>query len=114
MCVRTERGHAVNVCRAHRERPQDCAAKPIDPALVDQAVIDNLGRFLGDVARWKDRLTQGHAAERARLESEVERADIALAEEVRRVGLLTNEWERWLTAGDPQRADAVLEALARR
>ena len=71
-------------CRAHRERPQDCDAGPIDAALVDRAFAANLTGFLGDVGGWQGRISAGRDAERQRMAREVERAD-ADAEECARV-----------------------------
>jgi len=101
------------VCRVHRERPQDCAAKPIDATAVDGPVIENLATFLGDVALWRDRLVQGREAERSKLGGEVQRAADALADETRRLATRTAEWERQLDAGDPARADVALGAVLR-
>lgn len=102
------------VCRTHRERPQDCAVRPIDATVVDTAVAANLTSFLGDVDLWRERVVVDRRAERDRMSREVERATAAVAEEERRVDRLAAEWERWLNEGDDARADAVLDGLTNR
>jgi hypothetical protein len=105
-------------CVDHRQHARGhscyCPAQAIDAAVVDAAVINNLTKFLGDVDGWRERLVSDRAAERTRMTGEVERATAALADEERRVQRQSEQWERWLDAGDDTKADAVLEVLERR
>ena len=64
------------VCRTHRERPQDCAARPIDAATIDAAIIKNLEDLIGDVDDVRVRIAAGQQVDRERLEQEVKRAKV--------------------------------------
>ena len=98
-------------CRAHRERPQDCSALPVDAQLVDRAVAANLTSFLGDVSLWRDRLTQGREAERAKLRGEVERARSDLVRLERAVERIGAAYAEHVERGETEDANAVREVL---
>src|SRR5439155_17784713 len=80
-------------CRTHRERPQDCAAKPFDAGVIDAAVIANLNSFLGDVNGWRDRLISTQEAERDRLERQAQTARDDAAKAARRIAALQTKAE---------------------
>jgi DNA invertase Pin-like site-specific DNA recombinase len=101
-------------CRAHRERPQDCAARPVDATVVDRAFVANLTSFLGDVEAWRDRLAGDRDAESARMAREVERAQADAADHARKAERLAAKYTELLDAGDDAGAAAVLDMVKAR
>ena len=99
------------VCRAHRERPQDCAAKPIGAALVDRAFIANLDCFLGDVQGWHETLVASRAGEHERMAAEVARAEDDLATAERVLAAAQARYAQALANDQQDRADAIEEAI---
>ncbi|MCW2952729.1 MAG: Resolvase domain protein [Conexibacter sp.] len=100
------------VCRTHRERPQDCPARPIDAGPVDISFVNNLTQFLGDVESWRGRLVATRESDRARMQSAMRDAEDDVARHDR---ILANGQRRYsaaLEAGDDARADAIEDALA--
>jgi hypothetical protein len=102
------------VCRAHRERPQDCDATPIDATSVDRAFVSRLEEFLGDVETWRDRLTASRTAERDRVGGEIIEAERDLARSEDIADKLRARLERALADGQEDKADALADALAHR
>lgn len=98
-------------CRTHRERPHDCAAKPIDASLVDHCFLSNLTTFLGDVQGWHDKLLSSKAAERVRLLEEADRAVTAHETAVSTLGKMEIRYAKALAADDQGRAEAIEGAM---
>jgi site-specific DNA recombinase len=101
------------VCHTHRERPQSCAAKPIDAGIVDRAFVANLTSFLGDVAGWHEQLVSEQATERARMRIEIERAELEAVKIAKRLGKLQRMLDRALDEDDDQTARATQCQLVR-
>ena len=100
------------VCRTHRERPEDCAAKPIDAALVDPSVVENVYSILGNVDGIRASVAAARNAERTRLKAdpdeaqgEIEKLDTGIERMRRRITDL-------YAADEQDKAEAVEDALA--
>jgi DNA invertase Pin-like site-specific DNA recombinase len=99
------------VCRAHRERPQDCAAAPLDATLVDRAFVANLTSFLGDVEGWRGQLVATRDVERQRMATEVDRAQDALATCERVIAGARARYGAALATGADERAAGIEEFI---
>src|SRR5207248_2541049 len=95
------------------ERPTGCSAKPIDAAIVDNAFVGHLSDFLGDVGAWRDRLVESREVDRAKLTSEVRRAEKALAKVGRSVEGLEAKLAECSSRGDGEGADICLRVIGR-
>jgi DNA invertase Pin-like site-specific DNA recombinase len=100
------------VCRTHRERPEDCAAKPIDAALVDPSVVENVPSILGNVDGIRASVAAARNAERTRLKAdageaqdEIEGLDAGMERMRRRITDL-------YAANEQDKAEGVEDALA--
>lgn len=96
------------VCRTHRERPQDCAAKPIDAAAIDAAIITNLENLLGDVDDVRARIAAGRKVDRQRLEQEAAHAKVDADEADRRAARA----KRIAMDAADEKADAAMDVYA--
>jgi site-specific DNA recombinase len=61
-------------CRHVQDGTGLCHEPPVDAELIDNHVVNELQRYLGDFEAWRDQLTSGYASERQRLEREVSNA----------------------------------------
>jgi DNA invertase Pin-like site-specific DNA recombinase len=99
------------VCRKHRERPQDCAARPFDAAAIDAALIPNLAAVVGDVDLIREGAKHGREALRARLEGEVTSAQEEAASQQRGLERMQRRIAALYADGEDAKAAALEEAL---
>lgn len=102
------------VCRAHRERPQDCAAQPIDGTVVDRGFVANLEHFVGDLQQWWSRLTDSREREVERLQREVAAAREDLDRGEALLSRMRARYERALSDAEDDKAEALLDTLGAR
>jgi hypothetical protein len=106
------------VCRAHRNHHADssahCPEPPYDADAADAVFVGSLDGWLGDVAGWRERLTDARRAERDRLEREIDRARHDAAEADRVMTKMRDRYNRALAADDDARADEIEAAMVDR
>lgn len=106
------------VCSTHRDQHRDapsyCSARPIDAAIVDPALVDNLDLLLGDVDGLRSGIASARQVERDRLAGEVQRAQADVAECDRVAARAKAKADGCLAAGDDARADAALDLFTSR
>ena len=119
--MRTETGRYVRkdgtsprryVCQAHLERVGVCSAKPVDAGLVDPSVIDRLPALLGEVDGIRARAADARAAERRRLEAEVQEATEDVKRSERGAERANRRAAVLFEAGEDEKAEAALEVAA--
>ena len=101
------------VCRTHRERPEDCAAKPIDAALVDPSVVENVYSILGNVDGIRASVAAARNAERTRLGADTREAQDELDELDAGIERMRRRITDLYAADEQGKAEAVEDALAK-
>lgn len=90
-----------------------CDAKPINAEIIDAAVIAGLDTLLVDFEAWRKRIEDGHTTERARLATEVERAQRDHDAQVNKTSKVEAKWSNYVAAGEDDKADLVLPIVDR-
>jgi hypothetical protein len=101
------------LCHGYEYSTGLCDAK-INADVVDAAVIAALDTLLVDFAAWREQIEDRHAAERARIASEVDAAQRDARDVERALRALEADYERVLLAGKVDEAAAALALLTRR
>ncbi len=99
------------VCRTHMHRRDGCSALPFDADTVERMVLGGLDRLLGEGGAWADALLAGRAAERGRLQTEVEAAKAECADCERAIEKLTDLYAAAAITGDENELELARRAL---
>jgi hypothetical protein len=91
-----------------------CDQPSIDAEAVDAHVVAALERYLGNFERWREQIASSQESEQQKLQRQVDQAREELTALDRNVVRLEAHAERYLEAGEGEKADAVFELLARR
>jgi hypothetical protein len=98
------------VCQAHAER-NACGVKPIDAAVVDPAVIDNLSLQLADEETIRSTVTAARHAERDRLKQEARAAQVEAGRFAKGIEGMAEKIASYYADGTPARAETLEVAL---